>query len=117
MEDRYELYDIWKKYYKDEIPLFPDFFDKYLCAFVVEQEGHIVVGGGVRTIAESVILTNKSFTPRQRVVALREVLHASKYVANRSGYNNLNAFIADESWKKHLIRIGFKPEMILQLEL
>ena len=111
-----QLKEIWNKFYRNEIQ-FPNFFDKYLCAFVVIENDMIISAGGVRTIVESVVLTDKNQSVRKRMRALFEILEASKFVASRNGYNNLNAFIHDQSWKKHLINIGFKQESILSLEL
>lgn len=115
-EDIDRMKSIWEKFYQNDMP-FPNFFDKYLCAFVVEDEGRIITGGGVRTIVESIILTDKSQYARSRVRALMEMLEASKFVASRNGYNNLNVFTQDVSWKNHLMKVGFKQEAILSLEL
>lgn len=111
-----ELHRIWEKFYKNEFP-FPDFIDKYLCAFVVVHDNKIISAGGVRTIAESIVITDKDLSVRERIKALYEILEASKFVTLRSGYNNLNAFIKDDTWKKHLNKHGFLTHQILSLEL
>jgi len=108
--------DIWEKWYKDEMPC-PNFLDKFLCAFTVMNNDQPIIIGGVRTIAESVILTDKSLPKKTRMRAIYETLEASKFVANRSGYNNLNAFIHDPIWARCLIKMGFKSEEILTLQL
>lgn len=116
-QDFEELYRIWMKFYKDDFP-FPDFASRYICAFVVDDDkGKIVSAGGVRTIAESIFITDRDTSVRKRLEALKQLLVANSYVTERAGFKNLNAIVKDTSWKKHLIRIGFKEEQLLYLEL
>ena len=112
-----ELKRIWLKFYQGEFE-FPDFLNKYICAFVVVHDDKIVSAGGVRTIAESVIITDKDISVRDRGEALYQILEASKFVATRSGYNYLNAFVKDDlKWRKRLLKVGFVPSEVLSLEL
>lgn len=111
-----ELKSIHERYYKTEFE-FPDFISNYLCSFtVVDGENRIISAGGVRLISETVILTDQAKSARERRQALIEILVASKYVASQNGFRTLNAFVSDEKWKRHLMKIGFKPQEILQLE-
>jgi hypothetical protein len=102
--DRLKL--IWDKYYSNEFS-FPD-FNKFLVAYVVENEGKIVTAGGIRTIIECIALTDKSLPVRERYDGLGYILNASKYFTLRHGHDQLHCFIQDETWMKHLLNFGFK---------
>ena len=107
--DLYQLKEIHQKFYENEFN-FPDFFENFLCVFtVVDDNDNIISTGGVRTIIEAVAITDKDKSVRARRVALYELLAASQYVINRSGYNELHAFIQDPIWREHLIKAGFVP--------
>ena len=99
---------IHEKYYGEEFNL-PDFVTNYLCAFVaLDGTGRIVSAGGIRTILESVLVTDKSFNPEVRKAALLEILSASLYFARQTNHDGIHAFIQDEKWASRLIRTGFK---------
>ena len=103
------LREIHEKFYKNEFE-FPNFLHGFLCAFAVtDNEGHIISAGGVRSIAESVIITDKSRTPKEKRLALYNVLDASEFITKHAGYDELHAFIQDENWYRHLTKIGFCP--------
>lgn len=115
--DSAQLYDIWYKYYKDEMSL-PDFSKKFLCAFAVtEDDGRIITAGGIRLICEAVLLTDKSLPIRTRRKALLQLIEANKFVAGQCGYNNLNAFVGPGDWQNQLIRGGCVKSEILTFEL
>src|SRR6266436_2305278 len=115
--DVIKLQEIWQKWYKQQLP-FPDFFDHCLCAFVVVEDDQLIAGGGVKTIAEVITLTDKNFSARKRSSALAEILEASRFVAGKNGYHNLNAFVYDDKWREHLIkRVGFELSGILSLAI
>lgn len=98
---------VWEDFFTEEFQ-FPDFL-KMLCAFVVtpEDSNYPICIGGVRTLAEVVLITDKNFSVRDRRQALYQVLSASQYVAERSGHDALHAFIQDHNWLYHLKRVGF----------
>lgn len=112
----YELHDeitvkrIHEKYYKEEFSA-PKFTNKFLCAFVIENnEGDIVSIGGVRPILESVIVTDKDKSPKERMDALYSMLEASAFVGTRHGFDQLHAFIHDPKWSNRLQRsFKFRP--------
>lgn len=108
--DEIRVRDIHEKYFKDEFS-FPDFFNKFLLAFVVEDDDkNIISVGGVRTILESVIITDKSFTPQMRMAAFEDMLGASAFAGRKHGYDQLHAFIQDEKWSKRLQKsFNFRP--------
>lgn len=108
LEDIGRLRVIHEKYYNEEFS-FPDFTNKFISHFVVSDDsGDIICGGGVRTILESLIITDKSFSVRDRREALYKVLQASLFAVSRCDYNELHAFIQDEVWLRHLKNVGFK---------
>jgi hypothetical protein len=99
---------IHAKHYAHEFE-FPDFFKGFLCAFAVLDDNKVISVGGVRPIAESIIITNKDESTKTKREALLEVLDFSCYIAKRSGFDQLHAFIQDDIWKKQLIKHGFAP--------
>jgi hypothetical protein len=102
-----ELKRIHEKFYKDEFS-FPNFYDKFLCVAAVIDNDEIISAGGIRTIAESVVITNKDASVRKRQEALKQILGFSMYAADHSGYDQFHAFIQDEQWERHLLNAGFK---------
>lgn len=104
--DLNELRQIHEKYYEKEF-VFPE-FGKFIAPFTVIENDQIVVAGGVRTIIESVLITNKDFPVRDRRSALYNALAASTHITKSAGHDQLHAFIQDPVWEKQLKRIGFK---------
>ena len=108
-KDRSDLERIHKQYI-NEFPL--DEFDvsKFINSFVVEDDfGRVISIGGVRTIPEIILVTDKNVPVKDRREGLIRILGASSYVTERLGYNQLHAFIQDEVWLKQLIKHGFRP--------
>ena len=106
IEDIEKLKEIHQKYYSDFE--FPD-FSKFLCSFAVTDESNrIITGGGVKPIAESILLTDKQFSARDRRIALLQILQASMFVIGKAGYDQLHAFIKDEKWSVQLKKYGFR---------
>lgn len=102
-----ELKIIHDKFFKNEFE-FPDFLNEYLSPFVViDEEDKIITAGGVRTIAETVLITNKDYLIKHRQSALLRSLRMSSYIAGVNGFNQLHAFIQDKNWLRHLKRVGF----------
>lgn len=109
IEDIQEVKKIHSNHFEDEFKL-PDFLDNFLCAFTTEDENGIISIGGVRTIVEAVIVTNKYRTPQERVAAIYQMLEASSFVTNKHGYDQIHAFIHDPRWSKRLQKsFGFYP--------
>lgn len=106
-QDIPRLKELHEKFFKEEFD-FPDFAKQFLCVFTVTDGDDIIVTGGVRPIAESVIITNKDYPIKVRREALNNMLQAHQYVASHYGYDGLHAFIQDTKWKEHLIKIGFR---------
>ena len=104
-----ELRKIHEKYFSHEFT-FDDFIGGFIAAFTVEDSvsGKIVSAGGIRAIIETVAVTNKDFSVRERREALYNLLAACAFNANGRGYTALHAFIQDETWLKQLKRAGFR---------
>jgi len=95
--------------YKNEFD-FPDFQKHFLCSFVTHtDDDQIISAGGVRTLAESVIITDRRQEIGTRREALYNILAASQYVCEKNTYDSLHAFVDPSSWERHLKRVGFVP--------
>jgi DNA-directed RNA polymerase subunit N (RpoN/RPB10) len=84
-----------------------DFMKNFLNAFVIENEGSIVMAGGVRPIAEAILVTDKEANPHTLGKALLEALEVSRYTCRRFNIEFLHAFVKDHRYEKHLIAHGF----------
>lgn len=108
LADLEDLQIIHDEFYRDEFA-FPDFGNKFLSTFVViDDNDDIIVGGGVRSLAEAIIMTDMSKSTRDRRKALYHVFQASLFTANQSGYNQLHAFVQNARWARCLKKIGFR---------
>ena len=88
---------------------FPDMTKDYLCCFVVEDDNKKIISvGGVRTIAEVTLITDKDVSARKRVQALKEILNASGYIARNFRFDWLHAVTDDPTWANQLKTQGFK---------
>lgn len=104
-----QLRIIHSKFFKDEFD-FPNFLNNYLCAYLVTNDNdEIIVAGGVKTIAESVILTNMDLSVRERMIGLRSIQQVNQFVCNKFNYNELHAFVQNDDWAHHLTNVGFNP--------
>ena len=107
MQDDYtQLKELHEKFYKDEFTL-PDFINNYLLGFLVEKDGNIITIGGIRTIAEVILVTDKSQSVRVRRDSLLEALRVAILTAGINKYDQIHTFIQDPKWKNHLEKIGF----------
>lgn len=89
---------------------FPDFFHNYLCRFVVtDNDGAIVIAGGVEPIAEAVLITDQSKSRITIGRALVEAQRACLYACGTHGINELHAFTNNEEYASHLRQHGFTP--------
>lgn len=110
-DDIPRLKQIHQEFFRDDFA-FPDFVTGFICAYVIEEDGQIIAASGVRTLAENVLITNKSgeFTIAKRREALLKILDVSRYVCQKYGYDQLHAFVInDENWTRHLHDYGFHP--------
>jgi hypothetical protein len=106
--DLEQLKQIHERYYKEEFSV-SEFYQNFLGLFSVIENEKIISIGGVRSIAESVIVTDKSFSVRQRREALLNMLQAQSFITNKNHYHQLHAFVQDKLWEAQLLDYGFKP--------
>ena len=100
--------EIHARFFANEFT-FPDFLKGFYCSFVVEDDKGIVSAGGVRPICESIIITDKDRSVKDRKYALAQVLQASMFICDSYKFNELTAFIQDAEWERHLSKVGFVP--------
>lgn len=88
---------------------FPD-LRKFYSAFIVEnKDGEMISAGGVRPISEAIIITDMSKSVKERREALYQLFQAMLFTNSKLGFDQLHAFVQDETWLKHLIKVGFRP--------
>jgi len=112
-EDIEEAKRIFDKFYaKDNYGslTFPDMTNEYLCAFtILGNDNKIITTGGVRTIAEITLITDKDRNLKDRVLALREVLRVSSFIAREFRFDWLHAITDDPTWANQMQTVGFVP--------
>jgi hypothetical protein len=88
----------------------PEFEDNYFGKFtIVKSDGTIILGGGLRYLAEVVLVTDKSQNKHLVGDALIKALGHSINEAKKRNIDFLHAFVKDEKYQKHLISHGFEP--------
>lgn len=108
-DDYEQIKKIHEKYYKSEFSM-PNFVTNFIGAFVIEKNGEIISVCSLRRIAEVIAITNKDCSVRDRLTALLTGAEAITFIAEKEGYNQIHAFVQDESWEHILIKNGkFKP--------
>jgi hypothetical protein len=99
--------DIHEKFYKEEFS-FPGFGNINFPAFgLVNDSNKLITVGGVRPIAEMILLTDKETSTRARFYALQEALNFGKYLTRAKGLDQLHAFVQEDQWANQLRKYGF----------
>lgn len=107
VEDVDALQRIHEEFYQDEFDI--DVFNqKFLSLFTIENDSGIITLGGIRSLAEVVIVTNKNLSARVRIDGLHEMLSMLAIVGRHNGYDSLHAFIQDKIWLEQLKTAGFQ---------
>lgn len=107
-EDIYEIRELHERFYPDLE--FPNFLNKFLCSFVLEDEDDgIVMAGGLQPIAEIVLVTNKDKSSVKIGRALVEAQNISLYIGKKFNLDELVAFVKNEEYARHLVKHGFYP--------
>lgn len=100
---------IHESQYQSEFSLDEFIKSNYIGSFsVLDENENLISTGGVRTIAEVVIVTDKNQPVKIRRSALLMMLQASSYFAKNSNHHQLHAFIQDDIWLNQLLRHGFR---------
>jgi hypothetical protein len=118
-EDVPKIERIYDRYFPDMER--PD-FTQFHCVYVVtDDDNNIISIGGIKPLAEAVVLTDRSFSVRKRMNALYEIHTALVYSADKLGFDRLHAFAFEDKYIDHLIkRMKFrevKDSKLLILEL
>lgn len=100
---------IHEKYYNEEFP-FSD-LNNFMASFVVidDKTDKVVTAGGIKTIVEGIIVTDKDLPIETKQSALLNTLQIMTNMTKQAGYNQLHVSVQDERWMRHLIKHGFKP--------
>lgn len=107
--DIVKLNDLHDKYFGDQFDK-TDFTKNFLSSFVITDDyDRLVMGGGVRPIAETILVTDKEANPHLLGDALLEALRFSRYTCNQTGVEFLHAFVKDKVYARHLMKHGFSP--------
>ena len=108
--DKPEIDRIYKEFFS--LNEYPDFFDrtKFPCPFVVTNDDDaVVVAGGVKNIAEVIVVSNQNFSPRVRLDALLQSLGSAVLIAKEMKHRQLHVFVNhDPKYVGILQRFGFK---------
>lgn len=121
--DKTEIDRIYKEFFANNE--YPEFFNAnvFPCSFVVTDDEckNIIVAGGVKLVAEAVVVTDKNFPKKTRFDALFQALGSISIIAKEIHHNQIHVFVNnDENYVKILQRFGFKlldaKLLILDLE-
>jgi phosphoglycerate-specific signal transduction histidine kinase len=104
--DLNQLKKIHEQFYQHEFSL-DDFCQKFMDFFIIEESDQIICAGGVRAIAEAVIVTNKNAEMELKKQALYQMLHAASFSCEKHGFKQLHAFVQNKAWERRLIKNGF----------
>lgn len=102
------LKEIHSKFFQEEFS-FPNFLQGFLFNFIAEHEGEIVVAGGVRNIAEIVMITDKDQKILDKRLALYKALGVAEEICKRMGFDQIHAFVQNPLWEQRLKKTGFQP--------
>jgi len=88
---------------------YPDFFN-YSCPFTItDDSGNIILVGGVKMLAEAVIITDISKPVGTRYDALLQALGSSISIVKEMGHKQFYVFVNnDEQYIKHLQKFNFR---------
>lgn len=96
----------------------PDFNDGYFSKYVVLNDNRdIILGFGLRRLAEVVLVTDKLQNTTTIGRALVMALGCSIKEARKENIDFLHAFVKDEAYAKHLIQHGFDERVSKTLSL
>ena len=96
------------KFYRDEFP-FPNFYRFASAWTIADEDDRPIIVGGLKSIAESIIITDKEYSPRVRRAALLENLEASIAIGRECGFDQIHCAIQDKVYEKHLKKLaGFR---------
>jgi hypothetical protein len=108
--DKPEIDNIYNEFFSHNE--YPDFFNKnvFPCPFVVtDDDGKLILAGGVKLIAEAVVVSDQSVPKRERLEALLQALGSTIFIAQGMQHRQMHVFVNnDEKYVNTLQRFGFK---------
>lgn len=103
------LKKIHKDQYENEFSLNEFMSSNYIGSFsALDENENLIATGGVRTIAEMVIVTDKNQSVKVRREALLKMLQAGSFFCKNNNYRQLHAFVQDQVWLSQLLKHGFR---------
>lgn len=107
--DQIQIKDIHEQFYKDEFDLSE--MTNFTCGFTsVDENDKVICAGGIKTLMEMIIVTDKNIDITKRQLALYDMLNTAGKSTKACGYDLLHIFIQDDKWARYLIKhVGFKP--------
>jgi len=103
LKDKKELRELYNKYYSSDF----EYADEFMCSFVIEEEGKVLVAGGIRLVPEVILYVNKAENRFKLGRAFLESLKASINLMRYVGFDRITAVTSNKKWKRHLVRWGF----------
>lgn len=104
-----DLLRIHQNFYESEFSISEFDVNNFIDKFVIADESNQIVSiCGVRNIAEIIAVTDKNHSVRARREALMKMLEVSNFIARRSDFDSIHAFVQDKVWLNQLLRHGFK---------
>ncbi len=105
-EDLDKIRKLHDRYYSEfEFPP----FDKMIGGFVIEDDEDIVMAGCVEAVAEAMLVTNKTKSRIKIGKSLVIAQGACIRFCQQSNIRELNAFVNNHDYARHLIMHGFVP--------
>src|ERR1043165_2401826 len=96
-DDDFILRKIHQKFYRDEFN-FPD-LKKFIFKYVItDNNDQIITAGGIKILAEGILLTDKARSPRERLEALYEAMDLNRAFCQNANIEQLHVFIQDPSY-------------------
>lgn len=93
-------------------------FTKLLNGFVIETDkDEFVMAGGVKPLAETLLITDKEMPMTTIGRALIEAQMVSMYTCNKFKIEDLVAYVNDENYAKHLMKHGFQRRDDISLRM
>jgi hypothetical protein len=96
---------------------FPNFYS-LMSAFIIEDDnGEMIMAGGVEAIGEALLITDKTKSRIKIGKALVEAQRFAMFTCGLFNIRELHAFVTDQEYAKHLIQHGFKKreETVLRM--
>lgn len=106
IRDLDKIREYHEKYYSEfDFPTFANFLN----AFIIEDNEGIVMAGGVERVGEAVLVTNRERSNITVGKALIIAQGACIAACKNTGIREINAFVNNTDYARHLIKHGFEP--------